>query len=114
MIDQVTEIQKELSRIACPQCNKSNFDLVLQCQVGYEECQYDARCLACHHTFAVTTESKNLANKHPNLEKELKSLRCEKCRHQGARLSFRCDLKENSCLYVAICEKCGHPSHEYR
>lgn len=113
-MDPLTEIQSELNRVACPQCQKFQFDLILQCELGQGECLYTARCLSCGHTFEVSTETRNLHKTHPDIEKQLAELRCPHCEKVGAQLRFRCDLTSRTCLYVAACNHCGEVLHHYQ
>lgn len=113
-MDALTELQKELNSVECPQCQKSRFDLTLRCELAYKECLYTARCLNCGYTFNVSTETRDLRKKEPDIEKKLSELHCPACGKVGARLKFRCDLNQRSCLYVAACNHCGHISHHYR
>lgn len=113
-MDPLTEIQRELNRIACPQCQKSRFDLALQCELGYKECLYTAKCQSCGYTFNVSTETRNLQKTQPDIEEKLTGLRCHFCGKVGAQLKFRCDLTSRTCLYVASCNHCGEVLHHYQ
>lgn len=113
-MDPLTEIQRELNHVACPQCRKSQFDLALRCELAYNECLYTAKCLSCGYMFNVSTETKNLRTTHPDIEKTLSEQQCHACGQAGAELKFRCDLNERTCLYVAACRHCAEASHQYR
>lgn len=113
-MDSLTELQRELNRVACPQCHHSRFDLTLQCESGYNECLYTATCLSCGYTFTVSTESKTLHRTHQDIEKRLLQHPCPSCGESGAHLKFRCDLNDRTCLYVATCNHCGDIIHQYR
>lgn len=113
-MEPLTELQGELNHVACPQCQKSRFDLSLRCELGPGECLYTAICLHCGHSFEVSTETRDLRKTHPDLENHLSSMRCPYCEKVGARLRFRCDLGKRACLYVATCNHCGEISHQYR
>ena len=113
-MDSLTEIQRWLNQVPCPQCLKSAFDLTLQCQLNYNECLYTAKCRFCNHLFNITTETKNFSKNYPGVAKSLSELRYHSCDKVGVELRFRCDLKERACLYVVICKHCGERMHYYQ
>lgn len=112
-MDPLTEIQRQLNQVPCPQCQKSRFDLTLQCKLDHDECLYTAKCQICGHLFNISTETKNLSRIQPDVDRGLSGLRCYSCDQVGSELKFRCDLKERTCLYVARCKNCGEILHYY-
>lgn len=108
------EIQSKLREMACPSCGKSNFNVVLRCDFGYEECLYTVKCESCSHIFEISTETKRLKAREPDIEERLAQSKCPYCGQRGAELNFRCDLTSRECFYFVTCKNCGQTYREYK
>lgn len=107
------EIQAELLKMHCPRCARSNYDLTLRCDLGGGECLFTAQCLSCGFRFVIAAGTKELRKTDPEVQRALAGLRCMRCGNTGSELKFRCDLNRQTCLYVAVCPKCGEITREY-
>ncbi len=113
-INTLDEIQTQISKTACPNCNKSELDLQLRCDLGQEECLYLIKCGNCSTNYTITTHSKALSKHRPRLEHLLSVLTCPNCGNDMAELGFQCDLTTKGCFYTITCKSCGRVIKEYR
>lgn len=107
-MDTLTEVQRRLQRVGCPQCFNTRLDLVLRCDLGQGECIYTAKCLHCGNVFEVNTKSKTVEELEPELQDKMKTSGCPQCGGHELQVNFRCDLASQDCFHVLTCQTCGH------
>ncbi len=113
-ISSIEELQTQLTKTACPNCNKTKLDLRLRCDLGNDECLYLVKCGNCETNYTISTETKKLSKQRPHLEKLLTTLTCPNCGSTKAEIGFRCDLASKGCFYTIACQACGQVIKEYR
>jgi len=101
----ITEIQRMMNKVRCPECHKSEIEVSLRCDLGYGECLAAANCLNCRTLYEVSTERKILKSGSTALGKQ----DCPDCGTQDLKLQFRCELPSRRCFYVSYCPPCDKP-----
>ncbi len=96
-------LQKWLRDLPCPSCLAYELELVLRCDLGYEECLRVARCRRCRATHLLEKELEQRILD----EVEPGSLgRCPFCGSESTHLGLYCPMDSRRALAVGVCEHC--------
>ena len=105
-------IQKRLSTVACPLCQKNEFHLNPKGQKHQEEQAYTAICLGCHYSFPVSSENTLYRQANPDIVYRLREIPCPKCEGRGAELEFRAMISIRDSRQFLRCGNCRFEFNE--
>lgn len=103
-------IEMLASKIPCPICLNSRFEINLNCELPHSPCEYNAVCGHCHHKIVITQTSKTMEDVWERVEKTILEKGCPKCQDQKLTLEFLCDLHSEDCFFLVRCKENGHYS----
>jgi len=101
----ITDIQRMMNKVICPECQKATIDVSLRCDLGYGECLATATCRTCQTLYEVSTEKEVLEAG----QKGIGPQDCPDCDEKDLKVQFRCELPSRRCFYVAYCPPCDKP-----
>lgn len=103
-------IETLVTRIPCPVCLNSRFEVALSCDMPHTPCDYHAVCSHCHYRFVVTTDTKTMDEIWKGIEQHVLEQGCPECGDFKLSLEFLCDVKSEDCFFLVRCKDHGHYS----
>lgn len=101
-------VENELNQAGCPACQKHKLELSLRCTFGGKMCLFAAKCRDCGYLFELNETTQRLAQTQVELDRKIKQSGCPACMKKNVEITFRCDLPDQECFFLAICHSCQH------
>jgi hypothetical protein len=101
-------VENELNQAGCPGCQKHKMELSLRCTFGGKMCLFAAQCRDCGYLFELNETTLHLAETQMESDRKIKQSGCPACRKKEVEITFRCDLADQDCFFLATCHSCHH------
>ena len=98
------------TKISCPVCFNSRFEVNLSCEMPNTPCDFHAICKHCNYLFVVSNETKTMKEILPKIQQHLIDSSCPKCGDENLEMQFLCDTKSEDCFFLVRCADKGHLS----
>jgi len=98
------------TKISCPECFNSRFEVKLSCEMPNTPCDFHAICKHCNYLFVVSNETKAMKEILPRIQQHLIDSSCPKCGDENLEMQFLCDTKSKDCFFLVRCANMGHLS----
>ena len=103
-------IETLVSKIPCPVCLNSRFEVNLNCDLPKSPCDFHAVCGHCHNKIVVTPYTKTMNDLWSQVEKHIIKTGCPECGDHKLSLEFLCDIQSEDCFFLVRCEDNSHYS----
>ena len=103
-------IEKLTSKISCPVCLNSRFEVNLSCETPNTPCDFHAICKHCNYKFVVSNETKIMEEIIPKIQQKVIDSGCPECGDKNLELDFLCDMNSENCFFLVRCAEKGHYS----
>lgn len=98
------------SKISCPVCLNSRFEINLSCEMPNTPCDFHAICNHCNYHFIVSNETKTMEEVMPKIQQHVINAGCPACGDRKLDTQFLCDMKSEDCFFLVRCSDNGHYS----
>ncbi|MDA0692779.1 MAG: hypothetical protein O3A78_12670 [Nitrospinae bacterium] len=109
-MNKLEAIESLVSKIPCPVCLNSRFQVNLSCDSPHSPCDYHAVCGHCHYKFVVTEDYDQNRDIFQSVKEHIEKNGCPKCESKDLDIEFMCDLGSQDCFFLVKCGKGGHYS----
>ena len=109
-MNKLEAVETLVSKIPCPVCLNSRFEVNLSCEMANTPCDYHATCGKCGYRMVISPETKTMDKIWTDVQRHVKEKGCPECGDKDLNLEFLCDMKSEDCFFLVSCAQNGHYS----
>ena len=112
-MNKLEKLETMMGEIACPNCNNSQFQIHLNCELPEAPSDLHAMCSHCNYIYFFTDDPDTMEEMWANIEEDMPEKGCPECGDPKIYLEFLCDVLSKDGFFLVRCQAKNHFNRLY-